>query len=157
MSRQNDIFAAGAQRLQMTESIELTIQSMQAYGADHEHWAVAWSGGKDSTTTLTLLIWLIDTGRIKAPKTLTVFYADTRQELPPLAIAAHQIMDECGTAESTSRWYAHRSTSASWSTSWAAACPHRTTTRCAGVPARSRSTRCRPPWSSAWPRSTGTC
>lgn len=92
--RQSDIFAAGAQRLQMTESIELTIQSMQAYGADHEHWAVAWSGGKDSTTTLTLLIWLIDTGRIKAPKTLTVFYADTRQELPPLAIAAHQIMDE---------------------------------------------------------------
>ncbi|EOH4133562.1 hypothetical protein [Pseudomonas aeruginosa] len=60
--RQSDIFAAGAQRLQMTESIELTIQSMQAYGADHEHWAVAWSGGKDSTTTLTLLIWLIDTG-----------------------------------------------------------------------------------------------
>ncbi len=92
--RQSDIFAAGAQRLQMTESIELTIQSMQAYGADHEHWAVAWSGGKDSTTTLTLLIWLIDTGRVKAPKTLTVFYADTRQELPPLAIAAHQIMDE---------------------------------------------------------------
>ncbi|MCT7340577.1 hypothetical protein N5K55_06075 [Pseudomonas aeruginosa] len=42
--RQSDIFAAGAQRLQMTESIELTIQSMQAYGADHEHWAVAWSG-----------------------------------------------------------------------------------------------------------------
>ncbi|MGJ0271491.1 hypothetical protein, partial [Streptococcus pyogenes] len=36
--------------------------------------------------TLTLLIWLIDTGRVKAPKTLTVFYADTRQELPPLAI-----------------------------------------------------------------------
>ncbi|MBN0690758.1 phosphoadenosine phosphosulfate reductase, partial [Pseudomonas aeruginosa] len=92
--RQGDIFSAGAQRLQMTESIELTIQSMQAYGADHEHWAVAWSGGKASTTTLTLLIWLIDTGRVKAPKTLTVFYADTRQELPPLAIAAHQIMDE---------------------------------------------------------------
>ncbi|MCT7340578.1 phosphoadenosine phosphosulfate reductase family protein [Pseudomonas aeruginosa] len=31
---------------------------------------------------------------MKAPKTLTVFYADTRQELPPLAIAALQIMDE---------------------------------------------------------------
>ncbi|KAG0739916.1 hypothetical protein G6F24_017190 [Rhizopus arrhizus] len=124
----------------MTESIELTIQSMQAYGADHEHWAVAWSGGKDSTTTLTLLIWLIDTGRVKAPKTLTVFYADTRQELPPLAIAAHQIMDD-----------------ASWSTSWAAACLRRTTTPCAGAPVRSRSIRCSPPSSSAWPRSTGMC
>lgn len=94
MTAQIDIFAAGAQRLQMTESIELTIQSLQAYGADHDHWGIAWSGGKDSSATLTLIIWLIDTGRIKAPKTLTVFYADTRQELLPLANAASQIMDE---------------------------------------------------------------
>ncbi|MDR8014068.1 phosphoadenosine phosphosulfate reductase domain-containing protein [Ectopseudomonas guguanensis] len=92
--RQGDIFAGGAQRLQMTESIELTIQSLQAYGADHDHWGIAWSGGKDSSATLTLIIWLIDSGRIKAPKTLTVFYADTRQELLPLANAASQIMDE---------------------------------------------------------------
>ncbi|AZD34629.1 hypothetical protein C4K22_1876 [Pseudomonas chlororaphis subsp. aurantiaca] len=94
MKTQIDIFAAGAQRLQMTDSIELTIQSLQAYGNDHPHWGVAWSGGKDSSATLTLLIWLIDNGKIKAPETLTVFYADTRQELPPLAIAAQQIMDE---------------------------------------------------------------
>jgi len=92
--RQGDIFAAGAQRLQMTESIELTIQSLQAHGTDHDHWGIAWSGGKDSSATLTLVIWLIDTGRIKPPKTLTVFYADTRQELLPLANAASQIMDE---------------------------------------------------------------
>ncbi|MFJ3410591.1 phosphoadenosine phosphosulfate reductase domain-containing protein [Pseudomonas protegens] len=92
--RQSDIFADGAQRLQMTESIELTIQSLQAYGADHDHWGIAWSGGKDSSSTLTLIIWLIDTGRIKPPKTLTVFYADTRQELLPLANAAGQIKDE---------------------------------------------------------------
>lgn len=94
MNAQIDIFAAGAQRLQMTESIELSIQSLQAYGADHPHWGIAWSGGKDSSATLTLIIWLIDTGRIKAPKTLTVFYADTRQELLPLANAAAQIIDE---------------------------------------------------------------
>lgn len=94
MSRQIDIFAEGAQRLQMTESIELTIQSLQAYGESHDHWAIAWSGGKDSSSTLTLIMWLIDTGKVKTPKSLTVFYADTRQELPPLAIAANQIMDE---------------------------------------------------------------
>ena len=87
-------FFDGGQRLQMTESIELTVQSLQAYGPDHPHWGIAWSGGKDSSATLTMVIWLIDTGRIKAPETLTVFYADTRQELPPLAIAAAQIMDE---------------------------------------------------------------
>ncbi|TDV39573.1 DNA sulfur modification protein DndC [Paraburkholderia caballeronis] len=94
MSRQIDIFAAGAQRLQMTESIELTIQSMQAYGPEHDHWGIAWSGGKDSTATLTILCWLLDTGKIARPKTLTVFYADTRQELTPLAISAERIMDE---------------------------------------------------------------
>lgn len=94
MSAQIDIFAAGAQRLQMTDSIELTIQSLQAYGQSHEHWGIAWSGGKDSSATLTLIMYLIDSGKIPAPQTLTVFYADTRQELPPLAIAAQQIMDE---------------------------------------------------------------
>lgn len=92
--RQGDIFAAGAQRLQMNESIELTIQSLQAYGPTHEHWAIAWSGGKDSSATLTLIMYLIDTGKVPSPKSLTVFYADTRQELPPLAIAARRIMDE---------------------------------------------------------------
>ena len=91
---QADIFTAGAVRLQMTDSIEMTIQSLLAYGATHEHWGIAWSGGKDSSATLTLIIWLLDTGRVPRPKSLTVFYADTRQELPPLAIAARQIMDE---------------------------------------------------------------
>lgn len=91
---QADIFGAGARRLEMTESIELTIQSLQAYGAEHEHWGVAWSGGKDSSATLTLIMYLLDAGKIPCPKSLTVFYADTRQELIPLAVAARHIMDE---------------------------------------------------------------
>ncbi len=90
---QSSFFDSG-RRLQMTESIELTIQSLQAYGPDHPHWGIAWSGGKDSSATLAVICWLIDTGKIKAPQSLTVFYADTRQELPPLAIAAMHIMDE---------------------------------------------------------------
>lgn len=93
MIRQADIFAGG-RRLQMNESISLTLQSLAAYGEQHDHWGVAWSGGKDSTATLTLLIWALDAGRLKKPKSLTVFYADTRQELPPLAIAARNIMAE---------------------------------------------------------------
>lgn len=91
---QFDIFAAGAKRLQMTDAIEMTTQSLLAYGASHEHWGIAWSGGKDSSATLTLVMWLLDTGRVPRPKTLTVFYADTRQELLPLAHAANQIIDE---------------------------------------------------------------
>lgn len=92
-ARDLSLFESGA-RLQMTESIELTIQSLQAYGPEHDHWVIAWSGGKDSTATLTLIVWLITSGKIKGPKRLTVLYADTRQELPPLAIAAEAIMDE---------------------------------------------------------------
>jgi DNA sulfur modification protein DndC len=91
--RQIDIFENGA-RLQMNEAIELTIASLNAYGPIHEHWAVAWSGGKDSSATLTLLVWLIDSGKIPRPKRLTVFYADTRMELPPLALAAARMIDE---------------------------------------------------------------
>lgn len=91
---QIDIFSAGAKRLQMTDSIDLTIQSLLAYCADHDHWGIAWSGGKDSSATLTLIMYLLDTGKVPRPKSLTVFYADTRQELPPLAIAARHIMDE---------------------------------------------------------------
>jgi DNA sulfur modification protein DndC len=87
-------FFDGGQRLQMTESIDLTIQSLQAYGPDHPDWGIAWSGGKDSTATLTLIMWLIESGKVPRPRSITVFLADTRQELPPLWAAAMQIIDE---------------------------------------------------------------
>lgn len=90
--RKQSTFFDGSARMQMRESIDLTIQSLQAYGPAHDHWAVAWSGGKDSSATLTLILYLISAGKIQKPKTLTVFYADTRMELPPLAIAAQLIM-----------------------------------------------------------------
>lgn len=82
----------GSRRLVYDDAVELTLQSMQAYGPDHDHWGIAWSGGKDSSATLTLILHLLDTGQLARPKSLSVFYADTRQELPPLAIAAERIM-----------------------------------------------------------------
>ena len=94
MSRaQADLFAGGA-RLAYDEAVEFTLASLLSYGPHHEHWAVAWSGGKDSSATLTVLVHLIEVGRLPRPKVLWVFYADTRQELPPLAAAAEQIMAE---------------------------------------------------------------
>lgn len=90
-ARQSDIFSASP-RMDVGEAIDLTIASLSAYSADHEHWAIAWSGGKDSTCTLTLTIALIESRAVPRPRTLTVFYADTRMELPPLAIAAENIM-----------------------------------------------------------------
>lgn len=73
----------------MDEAMEMTTQSLKSYGPSHDHWAVAWSGGKDSTATLTFLIHLIESGKVQPPRSgLTIFYADTRMELPPLAVAA---------------------------------------------------------------------
>ena len=74
------------------EAVELTLQSLQAYWSRHDHVAIAWSGGKDSTATLTLMIALIDAGLLPQPERLLVFYADTRQELPPIAIAAEAMV-----------------------------------------------------------------
>jgi len=84
----------GTRRLQMNDSIELTARSLNAYGPTHKHWAVAWSGGKDSTATLTLLVWLIESGKVQRPESLTVLFADTRLELVPLMAAAYDIMDD---------------------------------------------------------------
>ena len=81
------------QRLSMEDSVALTIQSLQAFGSDHRHWAVAFSGGKDSTTAATVVIHAIESGQVPAPETLTVLYADTRQEIPPLQINAMATLD----------------------------------------------------------------
>ena len=84
----------GIQKATLQRSLELTIESMNTYGPLYQHWAVAYSGGKDSTATVTLIAWLIATGQIQAPKSLTVLYADTRMELPPLHATAMTILNE---------------------------------------------------------------
>lgn len=73
--------------------MEVTLASLRSYGAQHDHWVMAWSGGKDSTTLVTLVVFLIESGQLPAPKSLTILYADTRQELPPLQAAAEEVME----------------------------------------------------------------
>jgi len=51
MKRQLSFFGTG---YTMEDSIEATVASLRAYGADYEHWAIAFSGGKDSTTAATV-------------------------------------------------------------------------------------------------------
>lgn len=79
----DNLFAQGVRMLH-GEAVELTLASLRAYWDQHQHIAVAWSGGKDSTATLTLIIHLIDSGELPQPERLYVLYADTRQELPPI-------------------------------------------------------------------------
>lgn len=81
-------------RTSLGESLELTAQSLNAYGSDYDHWAIAFSGGKDSSATVAAVVHLIQQGRVKAPKSLTVLMSDTRMELPPLFITAMKIMGE---------------------------------------------------------------
>lgn len=81
-------------RLTMEDSIRLTIESLRTYGRTHEHWGIAYSGGKDSSATVTIVAHLLAEGAIPKPKSLTVLYADTRMELPPLQIAAMGVMRE---------------------------------------------------------------
>ncbi len=73
-----------ADRLTLDDSIALSLESLAEYGRRYRHWAVAYSGGKDSSAVVAFVSWAISTGQVKAPESLTVLYADTRMELPPL-------------------------------------------------------------------------
>jgi len=80
-------------RQTMTEAFQLTADSLNIYGATYDHWVMAYSGGKDSSLLVTLVMQLIANGNVQAPKSLTVLYADTRMELPPLQNSAMAVMD----------------------------------------------------------------
>lgn len=82
------------ERLTLERSMDLTAESLCAYGQSYRHWAIAYSGGKDSSATVTAVAHLIETGRVPQPESLTIIYADTRMELPPLHIAAMSVMGE---------------------------------------------------------------
>lgn len=81
-------------RMNLKEAIQLSVESLKEYAPRYQHWAIAYSGGKDSTATVTLVAHLIETGQIPAPKSITVLYADTRMELPPLQIGAMEVLAE---------------------------------------------------------------
>jgi DNA sulfur modification protein DndC len=82
------------QRMTFKEAIDTSIASLSAYGAKYSHWMIAYSGGKDSSATASFVTWAIHTGQIKAPESLTILYADTRQELQPLWSVAQLFMDK---------------------------------------------------------------
>lgn len=81
-------------RLNMADSIRLTRETLQEYRKRFDCWQIAWSGGKDSTATLTLIVWMIESGMIESPRALRVLYADTRMELPPLYLSAMSVIDD---------------------------------------------------------------
>lgn len=82
------------QRLTPARAMDITAEALRGYAARYRHWGVAFSGGKDSTATVTAVVHLIETGRVPAPETLSVLLADTRMELPPLYLSALAILAE---------------------------------------------------------------
>lgn len=91
MARNVSLFES--ERMTLEDSLEASVASLQAYGDRYDHWALAYSGGKDSTAVVAFVLWALREGKIRPPRSLHVLYADTRQELPPLQMAAMRILD----------------------------------------------------------------
>jgi len=71
-------------RSTLDEAIEWSLSSLREYGRRYRHWAVAYSGGKDSSATVAFVAWAVKAGLVPRPESLTVLYSDTRMELLPL-------------------------------------------------------------------------
>ena len=91
-NKQESLFEGA--RLQLDDAIELSLASLNEYGARYRNWAVAYSGGKDSSATVTFIADAIRRGLIPKPESLTVLYADTRMELPPLQKTAMSLLQK---------------------------------------------------------------
>ncbi|WP_447724675.1 phosphoadenosine phosphosulfate reductase domain-containing protein [Sphingomonas koreensis] len=83
----DNLFARGV-RMVHEEMVELTLASLRAYWSEHEHISMAWSGGKDSSSLVSIVVHLIEAGELPRPRKLYVFYADTRLEMGPIQAAA---------------------------------------------------------------------
>jgi DNA sulfur modification protein DndC len=81
-------------RMTLPDAIHTSIASLNAYAANYNAWSIAYSGGKDSSTTVSFVLWAIKNGYVQQPDHLIVLYADTRQELPPLAGIAHHLISD---------------------------------------------------------------
>lgn len=75
-------------RQTLPDALGETAEQLREYGPRYDHWCIAYSGGKDSSACLTAVAHLIETGQVPRPKRLSVLYADTRMELPPLHTGA---------------------------------------------------------------------
>lgn len=83
-----------SERATLADSIELTRMSLLAHAVEYRHWAIAYSGGKDSSATVAVVLYLLEHNLVPQPESLTVLYADTRQELPPLHFSAMTMLEK---------------------------------------------------------------
>lgn len=87
-------------RSTLAEAIALAIGSFYEIDAwKYDTWTIGYSGGKDSTTMLTLLAYAFDFGVLERPKRIQVQYADTGMEIPPLQQAALSVLSHLKTMD----------------------------------------------------------
>lgn len=82
-----------SERMSLADSLELTRMSLLTHAVEYRHWAIAYSGGKDSSATVAAVLYLLENNLVPRPESLTVLYADTRQELPPLHFSAMTMLE----------------------------------------------------------------
>jgi DNA sulfur modification protein DndC len=92
MSRRQMSLFSGDYRMAVGESVERTVANLLAHAVHYDHWIIAFSGGKDSSTVASLIATLIQLGAVPRPKSIIVMYADTRMELPPLQASARAML-----------------------------------------------------------------
>lgn len=81
--------------LTIHQCIDMTVAELGRLFDLHDHVRVAFSGGKDSGTLVTLAAWAIETGKVRRPRTLALDQSDTLQELAPLVHASEAIRRQC--------------------------------------------------------------
>lgn len=92
-STRNQPSLFGEQPRTLAEAVHATMQAFRHIdAARYDRWVIGYSGGKDSTTVVTLLAHLIEIGQIQRPPHISVLYADTGMEVPPLQQAALQTL-----------------------------------------------------------------
>jgi DNA sulfur modification protein DndC len=79
---------------ELEEALEGSLRAVQSTAAALKHWGFFFAGGPDSTAALTVLVALLESGRLPRPESLTVAYVDTRVELPPVRAAALALLQE---------------------------------------------------------------
>lgn len=85
-------------RSTLEEAIAMMVNSFYEIEAwQYDTWTIGYSGGKDSTTLVTLIAYLIHFGIIERPKHIKVQYADTGMEVLPLQQAALKVLAQLET------------------------------------------------------------
>ena len=92
MAKQLNLFSDRS--LTWQEQLENTASSLNEYGKNYDYWVFCFSGGKDSTATVTVANYLFNIGKVQKPKELHCVYVDTRQELLPLQKSAKLILEK---------------------------------------------------------------